>query len=190
MTRDNFLQRKQSVLSKIDKSSIGDWDKPIKPLCDKINKTSDFYTTSSCSGRVVLMIEQEKKAKGLFFEVSHELIGFDWIKKALIKIENSGNKDLIKFKLEQPILHVACRDIDSASDFLEKAKHVGFKRSGILAYGKNIILELNSTERLEFPILNNSKVLVDEEFLKLIVELSNEKLQRGWEKINELKKII
>jgi len=190
MVRDNFLQRKEAVLSKLDKSSIGDWDEPIKSLCGKVNKSDDFYTTSSCSGRAVLMIEQEKKAKGLFLEVSHELISFDWLKKALIKIEDGGNKELIKFKLEQPILHVACRDLDGASEFLEKAKHVGFKRSGILAHGKNIILELNSTERLEFPVINEGKILVDDDFLKLIVELSNEKLKRGWVKIKELKKII
>ena len=98
MPRDNFLQRKEAVLSKLDKSSIGGWDKPIQGLCDKVNKSSEFYTTSSCSGRVLIMIEQEKKAKGLFLETSHDLISFDWIKKALIKIEKSGNKELIKFK--------------------------------------------------------------------------------------------
>ncbi len=190
MVRDNFLQRKQDVLSKLDKSSIGDWDEPIKPLCEKVNKSSDFYTTSSCSGRVVLMIEQEKKAKGLFMKVSHDLISFDWLKKALVGLEENKTKELIKFKLEQPILHVACKDINGASEFLEKAKHVGFKRSGILAHGKNIILELNSTERLEFPVLKDGKILVNDDFLKLIVELSNEKLKRGWNKIKELKKII
>ncbi len=190
MVRDNFLQRKKDVLSKIDKSSIGDWDELIKPLCDKINKKDSFYTTSSCSGRVIVMVEQEKKAKGLFMKVSHDLISFDWLKKALIGLEEQGTKELIKFKLEPPILHVACKNVERASEFLEKAKHVGFKRSGILAYGKNIILELNSTERLEFPILQNGKVLVDDNFLKLIVALSNEKLKRGWNKIKELKKII
>jgi len=189
MVRDNFLQRKKAVLSKLDKSSIGDWDGPIKPLCEKVNKKEGFYTTSSCSGRAVLMVEQEKKAKGLFMKVSHELISFEWLKKALVELEEKGNKELIKFKLEQPILHVACKDIDVASEFLEKAKHVGFKRSGILAHGKNIILELSSTERLEFPIMNQGKILVSDDFLRLIVKLSNEKLKRGWLKIKELKKL-
>ena len=49
MVRDNFLQRKQDVLSKLDKSSIGDWDFQIKGLCDKINKSDDFYQhTAPC----------------------------------------------------------------------------------------------------------------------------------------------
>ena len=42
MSRDRFLQRKTAVLFKLDKSSIGGWDKKIKSLCDKINKLAGF----------------------------------------------------------------------------------------------------------------------------------------------------
>ena len=185
--KTNFQQRKKAVLSKLDKSSIGGWDKKIVKLCDKLNKSKNFYTTSSCSGRIVLMIEQEKKAKNLFIKVWHDKISFNELKENLMNIRN---KELIKFKLEPPILHLACKDLNCASEFLEKAKHVGWKRSGILTYKKNIILELNSTEKLESPIINNGKVLVNDLFLKLIVELSNKKLEKGWEKIENLKKII
>jgi tRNA wybutosine-synthesizing protein 3 len=188
MSRDNFLQRKQAVLSKSDKSSIGKWDEKIKSLCDKINSDDNFYTTSSCSGRVVLMVEQEKKSPDLFLEVSHDIISYDWIKKSLKKISDDKKfkNKLIKFKLEQPILHIICRDLTSASEILDKALHIGFRRSGINSVGKRILLELNSTERLEFPIIQNGKVLVDEDFLKLIVQLSNEKLETGWRKIERL----
>lgn len=213
---DNFFQRKNDVLSKIDKSFIGDWDEKAKSFCDKINSKDNFYTTSSCSGRVVLMIEQEKKSPNLFLKVWHEEISFENLKKefySLIpssptlrlrqnalasrrensKIENKREKiqqRIIKFKLEQPIFHIACRDLDSASELLEKAKHVGFKRSGINTFGKNILLELNSTEKLEFPIIKDSKILVDDGFLRLVVELSNEKLKKGWVKIKKLEKLI
>jgi len=77
MSRDRFLQRKTAVLSKLDKSSIGGWDKKIKKLCEKINSLDDFYTTSSCSGRVILMIQQDKKGKDLFLKTWHEKISFD-----------------------------------------------------------------------------------------------------------------
>jgi len=184
---NNFQQRKKAILSKLDKSSIGKWDEKIIPLCDKLNSSENFYTTSSCSGRIVLMIEQDKKAKNLFLKVWHDKISFKELKESLIKIQT---KELIKFKLEPPILHLACKDLDSASEFLEKAKHIGWKRSGILTYKKNIILELNSTEKLEFPIIKDKRILVDDEFLKLIVELSNKKLEKGWKKIKKLKKLV
>lgn len=184
---DLFEQRKKDMLSKIDKSFIGEWDKKIIPLCDKINSKDNFYTTSSCAGRIVLMIDQDVKEAGLFVKVWHEQVFLPELEEVL---NNITKKDLIKFKVEPPILHIACRDLESASELLEKAKHIGFKRSGINALGKNIILELNSTERTEFPILKEGKILVDDEFLKIVVKQSNEKLQKGWKKIQELKKLV
>lgn len=184
MERDLFTQRKKSVLSKLDKSSVGKWDNKIKGLCDKINEDENFYTTSSCSGRIVLMFDQDKKGEGLFLKVWHDKIILDELKDELNKIRN--NKNLVKFKLEPPILHVSCRNLDFASSLLEKAKYFGFKRSGILSLGKNIILELNSTEKLEFPIIKDSKLLVGFDFLGLIVETSNHKLEKGWKKIDKL----
>ena len=63
-------------------------------------------------------------------------------------------------------------------------------RSGINAISKNIILELNSTEKLEFPILQNEKILVDDEFLKIIVDKANFLLEKGWFKIEKLKEFF
>ena len=55
MVVDLFSQRKKDVLLKSDKSSIGNVDEKISSLCNKINSKEDFYTTSSCSGRILLM---------------------------------------------------------------------------------------------------------------------------------------
>ncbi len=53
---DKFSKRKNDVLSKLDKSSKNGWDRRIRDLCEKINALKNYYTTSSCAGRVVLMI--------------------------------------------------------------------------------------------------------------------------------------
>jgi tRNA wybutosine-synthesizing protein 3 len=188
MLRDRFIQRKIAVLSKSDKSSIGKWDKKIKKLCEKINLLEDFYTTSSCSGRVILMIQQEKKENDLFLKVWHDKIFFNELKKTLHEL--SKRKEIIKFKLEPPIIHIACRDIKKATEMLEKAKYIGFKRSGILTFDRNIILELNTSERMEFPAINNGKIIVDDEFLRLIASMSNKKMEKWWEKINKLEKSV
>jgi tRNA wybutosine-synthesizing protein 3 len=187
MLRDRFLQRKTAVLSKLDKSSIGGWDKKIKKLCEKINNSQDFYTTSSCSGRIILMIQQDKKGKDLFLKTWHENISFNELKKALDELSKL-KKNIVKFKVEPPIIHVACRDLKKATEILERAKYLGFKRSSILTCDKNIIVELNSSDRMEFPILKDGKVLVDEHFLNLILRMSHQKLERGWEKIQKLER--
>lgn len=186
--KNNFSQRKNDILSKLDKSSKGDWDKKISKLCEKINKLENYYTTSSCAGRVTLMIDQTKKEQNLFKFVEHELITFNQLKTALTKI-SKGNFN-VKFKQEPCIIHIACKSIDDAQKIYDKAKLIGWKKSGLISFEKNFILELNSTEKLEFPIINKNKILVDDEFLELIVKKSNENLKKSWEKINKLLKKV
>lgn len=183
----NFQQRKKDVLSKIDKSSIGKWDEKILGLCEKINSLENYYTTSSCSGRIVLIKCSDKKGPDLFEFVSHDFIDFTKLKGSLDKIEYEG---AVKFKSEPCIIHIACSDLESAEELLNKGREAGWKRSGILSLGKNIIVELNSTEKLEFPIMKNGKVLVDDDFLKLIVHGANNNLKKSWEKIEKLEESI
>ncbi len=56
--------------------------------------------------------------------------------------------------------------------------------------GKRNRVELHSTESISFPIISTGKILVDDDFLQLIVELANEKLERVWKKIDRLKIMI
>ncbi len=187
MAEYNFLQRKKDVLGKIDKSHAGKWDEEIVDLCEKINLSDSFYTTSSCSGRVLLMIDQDKKSSGLFLWISHKKVSLENFKRELQKIKK---KNLVKFKSEPPLLHIVCKTLEDAKNILEKAVKAGWKKSGIINLGKNIVLELHSTEKLEFPILKNGKSLVNEEFLKSVLEKSNQKLEKGWKKISDLEKAI
>ena len=184
---DTFNKRKKSTLSKLDKSSKKSWDKKIISLCEKINSLDDYYTTSSCSGRVVLIVDNAKKGPGLFVKVWHEKIKFEELITSLRSV--IGGRAIV-FKQEPVILHVACRDLESALDFLKKARTVGFKRGGLISGGNRFVLELIGTEKLEFPIIKDGKVLADENFLKEIVQKSNKNLGKGWEKIKKLKKIL
>ncbi len=188
---DKFQQRKKDVLNKMDKSSIGSWDDKIKDLCNKINKLENFYTTSSCSGRILLMIDQEKKGEDLFIFVSHNKITFKDLKEELKKLTDRGKERLnVKFKLEPCILHIACKNLEDTKLFFEKGKEAGFKRLGIIGTTHSFTFELNSTEKLEFPIIHKGKLIVDEDFLKIIVEDANKKLEKSWEKINNLKRLV
>lgn len=195
-----FLQQKKEILSKKDKSSKRSWDEKIVKLCKKINSLENYFTTSSCSGRIVLMIEQDKKANNLFLKVYHELICLEKLKKDLEEVntlraypETFSQKMFtkgIKFKMEPCILHVACKNLEYAQELLDKAKLSGWKKSGIISSKKRFVIELNSTEKLEFPIIKDDKILVDDAFLKLIVKEADKKLKRTWEKIERLEKLI
>jgi tRNA wybutosine-synthesizing protein 3 len=181
-----FERRKQDCLKKDDKSSIGEWDEPIKKLCDKINKLDNYYTLSSCSGRIVLIKNLDKKQSGMFIFRSHRKITFDEIKKVL---DNYKEAESLIFKQEQPILHVACRTLEDAEKMLKKSQESGFKHSGIMTISeKRIVLEIIGSEQLALPIFEKGKILVDDNFLKTLVRESNQRLEIGWGKIQKIGK--
>jgi len=180
-----FAQRKKDTLSKKDKSHIGKWDEKIIDLCEQINKFDNYYTTSSCSGRIILIPDQDEKARDLFLKRYHDLISFEQLKKDLEEVVK-GCKGLLKFKLDPCALHVACKSLEDANLLYNKAKLAGWKKSGIIAVDKRYVVELNSTERLEFPIIEEGKILVDDGFLNILVKRANEKLENTWKKIRAL----
>lgn len=184
----DFILTKKKQLSREDRSSIGSWDKKIKGLCNKINKKKNYYTTSSCAGRVVLLKYSDVKQEDAFLFRTHNKISFDEIKNVLEKISKNYN-GLVEFQQSCCILHIACLTLNDARIILNKAKEAGWQRSGIIG-GKRNMVELHSTESMSFPIMNNGKILVNQDFLKLVVEIANSKLERTWNKINRLKKIV
>ena len=99
-----FEKRKADCLGKDDKSSIGSWDKPILKLCEKINSRADLYTLSSCSGRIVLIKNIDKKTHDLFVMRTHEKISFNEVKKAF---DNYIGKENLVFM----------DDIDDSAEF-------------------------------------------------------------------------
>jgi len=184
-----FLKKQQLLRQdKSDKSCI---DKKILQLMKKINSKKDYYTTSSCSGRIVLIKAKEKKQEGLFLYRTHEKISIRKLKTELQKAVKKYT-GLIYFKMEGCIIHVACSSMRKAHELLNKAKLAGWKKSGIIApeSKKNrFVCELASTEKIEMPIINKRKILVSPEFLKILAAEANKKLGRTWQKIKKLEKI-
>lgn len=188
MKENNFNHQKQKQLSKSDKSNIGSWDLKIKALCNKINKKKSYYTTSSCAGRIVLLKASDAKQPDAFLFRTHEKISFNELKKSLVDA-GKNYKGIVEFQQTCCIMHIACNSINDAQEIVNLARESGWKRSGIMG-GKRNMVELHSTENMSFPIMNNGKILVDDDFLKLIVEQANNKLERVWGKIKKLERAI
>ena len=183
-----FQQQKEKQLEMKDNSSIGKWDEKIAELCEKINNKKEYYTTSSCAGRIVLIKKADKKQEGLFLFRAHGKVSFSEIKRELEKVKE--NNEIIYFRQEPCILHVACKTLGDAQILLDKAKFVGWKNSGVMASNKRVVLEMRSTEHIELPIIKNKKILVSDEFLKILVDEANEKLEKTWKKIQNLERMI
>ena len=183
-----FDKRKKDFLGKGDKSSIGGWDKPILKLLDKLNKKKDYYTLSSCSGRIVVIRNVVKKVPNIFVFREHRIVKFTEVAKVF---SDYRGKDGLVFKQEPCILHVACRDLGAARNLLKKALLAGWKNSGIIVISDNrVIVDLRSTEAISFPIHNCKNLLVDRDFLKFIVKEANKRLLRSWDKIKKFEALV
>jgi tRNA wybutosine-synthesizing protein 3 len=176
-----FINEKAQFLNKPDKSHAGEIDEDILPLINKINKSPDYYTTSSCSGRIILMPETGKKQENIFSAIFHSKVDIEHLKKCLPKKPVSI---LIYIKLEPCIMHVACKDIEHANRLVNIARHAGWKKSGIISTKKDkIMCELVSTEILACPLAK-----ISEDYLKLLVSECNKKLVQTRQKIRKLEK--
>jgi len=182
-----FEHEKKQFLRKLDKSKKGSIDVGVRRLVNLINKKKEFYTTSSCSGRTILIKvpTKGKKWDSKWLFTIHGKTTLPAIKKSLTNLP----KDPVWFKKEGMILHVCCRTIESASILADLAIKAGFRRSGILAK-KKIIVEINDTEKIEVPVCVDGKKVVDDDYLKLLVKLANDKHEKTKKKIAKFEKLI
>jgi len=188
----SFDLDKKNALSKLDKSKKGSVDEKILPLVELLNSKSGYYTTSTCSGRILLISfpEENRKYNVKWEYLSHVEVDFDVVKDNLNKIIDKFKEESIEsgvwFKQESAIIHVCCRTLEDASKLLEASKHIGFKRSGISTMSNRIMLELVSTENMGVPVIKDGKKLVYDEYLKVLVDEANKKLKKTHEKIDRL----
>ncbi|RLI27231.1 hypothetical protein DRO58_04670 [Candidatus Bathyarchaeota archaeon] len=155
------------------------------PLLEALNRLSDYYTTSSCSGRIQVY---EAVLPGLKFDLKtiakwHRAVEPGEIVAAIeaVKPRNAWLAVL------PPILHVTCRSLDAANRLLHLARESSFKHSGLLvAKGDRFVVELTATERMESPLVVDGTLVFKPEILEKVVERANMLLKRSKHKISVL----
>lgn len=184
----DFEHFKRMILQRKDKSKKGSIDEKIAPLCSAINSKKEFATLSSCSGRIMLLVlpEENKKDVSQWLAVTHTLTGADMFIAALKAYDK---KNLIYFRQEGAILHIAVKTIDDAQKLLDAAQKSGFKHSGILSFRKKIVVEIFSSEALSIPVFDQQQ-LVSDRYIEYAVELANKKLENSWKSMNKLLKML
>jgi tRNA wybutosine-synthesizing protein 3 len=183
----SFENDKKVFLDKLDKSKKGSIDKGIKKIVDLINSKPSLYTTSSCSGRITLLDcpESYKKDDCEWIYSTHDDAVLEDMKEALKK----SKKDEVWLMEEPPILHVCCKTISDAQKVVNAAKEAGFKRTGIISTEKKIIVEIISTEKVNAPVAIEGEMIVDDAYLKILIEKSNKKLEMTRKKMEKFSSI-
>ncbi|KAK6932305.1 hypothetical protein RJ641_001929 [Dillenia turbinata] len=191
-----FEKRKSETLASMeslspDKSPKGTIDTPIIPLLKTLNSHSDFFTTSSCSGRISILstplttstAKPNKKARGgSWLYITHELANPNSVVNLLFNNKSSPsdqNSELV-FRFEPFILAVECRDVDSADNLVRIAISSGFRESGITGVGRRVIVGIRSSIRMEVPLGMEGGVMVTEEYVRFLVSIANGKMEENW----------
>ncbi|MBI2140172.1 hypothetical protein HYU14_04555, partial [Candidatus Woesearchaeota archaeon] len=81
------------------------------------------------------------------------------------------------------ILHVCCRNLQSGEKLLKLARDAGAKRSGIISLGKRITLEIVGTDAMEAIIAEKGKLLVSEDYLRILIDEGNKRMERNRKKV-------
>lgn len=186
---DYFDESKKVMLEKLykpDKSFKGNVDEDAIHIIDEINSKKDFYTTSSCSGRISLFYESlsGKKQDAGWTYVKHGLSS----KKEILDALKELPEETLWFKMETPIFHVACRTDDDAKRLLDMCMKLGFKRSGITSSGKRTMVEIIFNDKMEVPVSMNKTLFVDEKFIGFLVEKANQKMEKNNELLRKFEK--
>ena len=186
MSKDKeFLDAKEKLLNSLEKAkSENKVDEGIKKILKLLNKSDDYYTSSSCAGRIVLIelpsIGDKKGA--VFLGKWHRKVEYSEVWEVAKKTKTG----ILYLLAQSPIMHVGANTHKAADNLLKTAISCGFKNSGAKSTGCKIIVEICSTERLDSPIGKDGKLFCNEEHLILLVNIANEVLDRSRRKLHRL----
>ncbi len=180
----SFENQKKVFLNKDDKSKKGGIDDRILPLVTLINSKEEYYTTSSCSGRILVFSFGERKNECKWLFVSHDKV--DKKSNLLNNIDLNNQTSETYFGMQGAIIHVCCKDLGCAKTLLDLGKSAGFKIGGIISIEPKIIVELRSVDFLETIIAKGEKLLIDENYIQVLIKEANSKLERTWKRVSKL----
>ena len=189
MGKNEFLEAKESALNALEKAYLEQKvDEGVLQILELINRIEGFYTSSSCAGRIVLLqipqIGDKRGAK--FLGVWHRTIEIKELKAAT----TNATKGVLWLLAQAPILHIGVQKLELANMMVKTAISCGFKNSAIKSVGKKIRIEICSTERLDAPIGRDGFLFCEENHLSLLVEISNEVIERSRKKMSRFVKKV
>ena len=182
-----FKEEKRQAINNLAASvRAGDVDEGVGPVIEAVNSLPDYYTTSSCGGRVVLMQDIGGKGQNSFIGKWHGRVTVADIDGALKPCDG-----VLWFRFECPIIHIMARDVQAAGRLMHQAREAGFKRTGIQSVKEGrVLVEVLSTERVDAPVMDGGRRMVTNEYLAFLVCQANEKYEVGAGKLRRLQGLV
>jgi tRNA wybutosine-synthesizing protein 3 len=182
----NFDEQKERAMEGLKRAlKENKVDHDIIPLLEKINFMENYFTTSSCSGRISVMEMPYfgDKVNSVWLGKWHREVSFEEVLEAIGK-HRSGQ---LWFLVRSPILHVGAKTLGDAVKLLNLTVELGFKYSNIKSVSrKKLLVEIRSTERMDVPLGGDGVLWVDEAYIERIIKIANAQVKRFKGKLRKL----
>ncbi len=192
----NFDQDKAMHLDKmlhLDKSAKGSVDMRIRDLLDAVNALPDFFTTSSCAGRIRVLAypaDAKKNQVRTLFSTHEPVTDDDLERVAAILAEGKKGESAVWWLQESAILHIAARDIVSARRLVVLFQQHGFKRAAYLSLARRPVIEIVNTDQVEAPLAKDGVRLAGDAYLSALQRVSNGKLLHNFSRVERLTALL
>ncbi|AEA11848.1 hypothetical protein TUZN_0351 [Thermoproteus uzoniensis 768-20] len=156
-----FANRKRAFVERLEREAAQRRvDQDIYPLLKRLNELPWLYTTSSCSGRILLAsVKTPSYSKGRgFMPIAkwHRAVSVDEVRAAV------EPHDDVWMLVRGGILHVAVDSARRAYELVSIGHRTGHKHSGIIAINRaGIIIEILGEERLDIPLKSGGRLVAD-----------------------------
>lgn len=181
----NFLDHKKQAIQNLQSALQQDEvDAIINSLLKKINNLQEYYTTSSCAGRILVLQLPEigDKKHASFLGRWHRKVTEKEIRDSML----SFMEGQLWLLTQPPIFHIGCKTLSAADILMKIGINSGFKHSGIRSLSGQIIVELQSTERMDMPLGKEGEIIVPNSLLSFLIETANTALLRAQKKLIRL----
>jgi tRNA wybutosine-synthesizing protein 3 len=165
----------------------GKMDKDFIPLCNFLTKSKNYFSASSCAGRITLvgLDMKESKKESAFHRKWHRKVK---VKEVREGIESYGG-EVLWFKQEPIIFHLGTNNLENAKKALVACEKAGVKRSGIkVAKEGKFIVEIVGTHQINTPVREHSITKLDDTYLKYLVEKANQKFDKNKLSLKKMEK--
>jgi len=188
-----FSQYKSKAMKKLEYAlSEGLVDEGVILVLNALNSHPDIFTTSSCAGRLQLIVLPDigRKDSVELRKTWHRPVEFQEVKDALDDLDVLPNSIVI-LQGQSPIFHVACRTMELAQKFRAIVHSQGWKYSSLITGNEDKwIVEILSANRIDNLLFREGVIdSPDDERLKFIIEESNKILIKAQSRLEALEYI-
>ena len=188
-----FSQYKSKAMQKLESAlSDGLVDEGVISVLNSFNSHPDIFTTSSCAGRIQLIVLPDigRKDSVELRKKWHRPVEFQEVKDAITNLDVPPNSIVI-LQGQSPIFHVSCRTMELAQKFRGKVHSQGWKYSSLITGNEDKwVVEVLSANRIDNLLFRNG--LIDppgDERLKFMIEESNKILIKAQARLEALEYI-